>query len=428
MSNIQTGAERIPHDLSHLVFEAGKIGRLKVVSWTPVVAGDSFELDMVGAIRLSPLRRGLAVDSRVDLFTFYVPHRHVYGEEWIQFMKAGVDAKPLEPVTCSSGWDSAQYLATIPSSSRKVPKFLHQGYLNIYNNYFKAPWMDDLTYANPSNMEGEDVRFGVRACNLKTIWTAPLPQNTQTSHDMKTETNSLDIMGLQTAYAQLQTEQEREYFMTRYRDIVDSFGGKTPYDADNRPLLVMHTEFWASGYDVDGTDQSSLGQFSGRVQQTFKHSVPRFFCNEHGTMFTLALVRFPPTHEMEMHYLVGKERLDYMDLACDPALVANMPPREVNLQQFFHSGNVNAKFKIAEGQWYRMQPDRVALPYNYLDGFPFYSEIPDDDITKRVLVNTDNYDEIFQSMQLGHWNMQTRFNCTIYRNMPTTRDSIMTNS
>ena len=44
MSNVQTSAERIPHDLSHLVFDAGKIGRLKVVSWTPVVAGDSFEL------------------------------------------------------------------------------------------------------------------------------------------------------------------------------------------------------------------------------------------------------------------------------------------------------------------------------------------------------------------------------------------------
>src|SRR5205814_517156 len=43
------------------------------------------------------------------------------------------------------------------------------------------------------------------------------------------------------------------------------------------------------------TDQTSLGQFSGRVQQTYKHSVPRFFVPEHGTMFTLALVRFPPT-------------------------------------------------------------------------------------------------------------------------------------
>src|SRR5438067_9946476 len=39
-----------------------------------------------------------------------------------------------------------------------------------------------------------------------------------------------------------------------------SFGGKTSYDADNRPLLVMRSNLWASGYDVDGTDQTSLGQ------------------------------------------------------------------------------------------------------------------------------------------------------------------------
>src|SRR5437016_14671229 len=62
------------------------------------------------------------------------------------------------------------------------------------------------------------------------------------------------------------------------------------------------------------TDQTSLGQFSGRVQQTYKHSVPRFFVPEHGTMFTLALVRFPPTATKEIQYLnrseerrVGKE-------------------------------------------------------------------------------------------------------------------------
>src|SRR5256884_230622 len=65
--------------------------------------------------------------------------------------------------------------------------------------------------------------------------------------------------------------------MQRYHDVISSFGGKTSYDADNRPLLVMRSNLWASGYDVDGTDQTSLGQFSGRVQQTYKHSVPRFF-------------------------------------------------------------------------------------------------------------------------------------------------------
>src|SRR6266851_5708154 len=135
MSNIQTGAERMPHDLSHLGFLAGQIGRLITISTTPVIAGDSFEMDAVGALRLSPLRRGLAIDSTVDIFTFYVPHRHVYAEQWVKFI---------------------------------------QGYLNIYNNDFKAPWMPDRTEANPNELNQDDARYGFRCCHLKNIWTAPL--------------------------------------------------------------------------------------------------------------------------------------------------------------------------------------------------------------------------------------------------------------
>src|SRR5207245_5220106 len=63
-----------------------------------------------------------------------------------------------------------------------------------------------------------------------------------------------------------------------------------------------------------------LGQFSGRVQQTYKHSVPRFFVPEHGTMFTLALVRFPPTATKEIQYLNAKGALTYTDIAGDPVL------------------------------------------------------------------------------------------------------------
>src|SRR5947209_609880 len=129
----------MPHDLSHLGFLAGQIGRLITISTTPVIAGDSFEMDAsdnrsskncqigrlitisttpviagdsfemdaVGALRLSPLRRGLAIDSTVDIFTFYVPHRHVYGEQWIKFMKDGVNATPLPTVNTTGYIDHA---------------------------------------------------------------------------------------------------------------------------------------------------------------------------------------------------------------------------------------------------------------------------------------------------------------------------------
>src|SRR5438132_3569627 len=37
-----------------------------------------------------------------------------------------------------------------------------------------------------------------------------------------------------------------------------------------------------------------------------------------------------------------------------------------------------------------------------------------------------DYDQCFQSVQLLQWNSQVKFNVTVYRNLPTTRDSIMT--
>src|SRR2546429_625379 len=92
----------MPHDLSHLGFLAGQIGRLITISTTAVIAGDSFELDAVGALRLSPLRRGLGIDSSVGILTFYVPHRHVYGEQWIKFMKDGVNATHLPTVNTTA--------------------------------------------------------------------------------------------------------------------------------------------------------------------------------------------------------------------------------------------------------------------------------------------------------------------------------------
>src|SRR5690554_7721815 len=115
----------------------------------------------------------------------------------------------------------------------------------------------------------------------------------------------------------------------------------------------MRANVWASGYDVDGTDQTSLGQSSGWVQQTYKHAVPRFFVPEHGSMFTLALVRFPPTATNEIQYLNAKGALTYTDIAGDPVLYGNLPPREIPMEDVFCSGDSSKKFKIAGGQRYR---------------------------------------------------------------------------
>src|SRR5699024_11240832 len=89
----------------------------------------------------------------------------------------------------------AAFLGTINPDTNRIPKYLFQGYLNIYNNYFKAPWMPDRTEANPNELNQDDARYGFRCCHLKNIWTAPLPPETELSRQMTTSTTSIDIMG-----------------------------------------------------------------------------------------------------------------------------------------------------------------------------------------------------------------------------------------
>src|SRR5258708_12554327 len=72
------------------------------------------------------------------------------------------------------------------------------------------------------------------------------------------------------------------------------------YTLSLHDALPICSNLWASGYDVDGTDQTSLGQFSGRVQQTYKHSVPRFFVPEHGTECLRSEERFSRNAETDL--------------------------------------------------------------------------------------------------------------------------------
>src|SRR5437016_5274024 len=51
--------------------------------------------------------------------SFYVPHRHVYGEQWIKFMKDGVNATPLPTVNTTGYIDHAAFLGTINPDTNK---------------------------------------------------------------------------------------------------------------------------------------------------------------------------------------------------------------------------------------------------------------------------------------------------------------------
>src|SRR5260221_420347 len=84
-------------------------------------------------------------------------------------MRDGVNATHLPTVNTTGYIAHAAFLVTIKPETNKIPKHLFQGYLNIYNNYFKAQWMPDCTKPNPNVLNQNDSRYCFLCSHPKNI-------------------------------------------------------------------------------------------------------------------------------------------------------------------------------------------------------------------------------------------------------------------
>jgi len=414
-----TQTERTLHDLSHYGAGAGKVGRLMTVTSIPVLPGDGAELDIVGALRLSPLLRGMTLDTKVDLAAFYVPYRQIYGDDWINFIEQGADETVTLPGEDIGFFNS--YMGK--QMSGNVPLWIPEGYRQIWNEYYRPPV--SVAKRTTSFTDLQEQLWGLECANLKRIWSTGVPNNvTPSDYEVDVTSGELSLLDLSQQQGHYRTEIEREFFNVRYRDIVNSFGGHTQTSADERPTLLVRSSFWASGYDVDGTDVASLGKFSGRVSQAFRFKVPRWHVPEHGTIWVMALVRFPPIFYEERNYLEQIVDPTYADISGDPAIYENMPPVSMTGSDLFRNGSGASLGYMPFGQWYRTQANNVHSQYTALAGYPFLDANPSN-ITEAVLVNSEDYDNMFQTLQLGHYNFQCTINAPFMRRLPSARSSIM---
>ena len=100
---------------------------------------------------------------------------------------------------------------------------------------------------------------------------------------------------------------------------------------------------------------------------------------------------------------------------------------DLPMTTFLTNADKTKTMKVPYGQWYRCAPNWVDSRYIELDGFPFAQYTFDPYTDQHLLVKYDAYDHIFQSAQLGQYQIQAKSNCTVYRRFPSARDSVMTN-
>lgn len=407
--------KRYMYDLSHYQLTAGKIGRLQTTGMIPVVAGDSFEITLEGVVRLSPLRRNLTMDAMVDLFAFYVPYRHVYGDDWKDFVLDGYD----ETVTFDQGpieTEPVPYLMYRGSSS-PMPLWMTAGYNRIWNRYFRVP-SDDSSIIADNTLLGdwltEDGNWGKLCARPKTIWTTGVDETnkpTTTDREVNVSGGTFDIIDLAEVKARYRTEVDREWFGQRYDDILkSSFGGSANVDADERPTLIMRKTEWLSGYDVDGTADATLGTYAGKSASVVRMDLPRRFYPEHGTIWMMALIRFPMVSHQEAHYLTRQPQPTYETIAGDPEIIASKEPESLEIQDVFGGTSTTSLGLVPYAQHYRYHPSYAHAKYGALQGYPIYTE----NVTTQLEAfyhQDGDYDAVFSTEQLGHW--QSQFRCKV---------------
>jgi len=418
--------QRYPYDLSNRVFTVGAIGSLQTLASIPIVAGDSVAVDLQAVVRLSALRRTLPADAQIDTFAFFVPHRHIYGSDWTDHMKAGVDsAVSLATYTSSTG--GINCVGENIDLDDVVPKYLLAGYARIWNFYFRNPTSNDLL--DDDHLVDADTNartYGVQCAHLPAIWNTGVDDTIASADRQYTVTGGVfDIPDFASQVARLKTEITRDYKGVRYFDLINEiFGSYVTQEMDQRPYLLYHNQSYISGFDVDGTDQASLGFQSGKAISRTGLSFPYKFFAEHGCLWIMAVVRFKPDVATERHYLThAAPAPSYAQIAGDPDEIMKHEPYAATTAMHFTDGDSTVLNKIPWAQWYREHHPNIHPKFKDVAGHCFMVGAPGT-TAKAYYTTHDLYDSVFNSLMMKHWQIQAACKVHAFRVIPPPMRSI----
>lgn len=421
-------ANRTRYDLSSYQFMVGNLGQLQTRQIVNVVAGDSFKIDTGGVFSLSTLRTKAILDVLIEEFIFFVPYRHVYGSSWTDFIIAGQDEGTSFTTRTLLG--STEFLGTKTIAGQVVPLWLTQNYINIFNRYFKHPSVADTaaSYFDAIADGDTQLEYGMRCGFLKQVWNSAVDADV-TAADYRfalVDTDKIDLLSLASTKGLLKSERRREFYAHRYNEIIYAqWGANVNTDADQRPELIFHKKSWLGAHDVMGTDDASLGKYSGVAKGLSGMSVPRKFFNEHGVLHFMVLLRLPAVHELEINYLANKSQPDYATIAGDPEIFKVRAPVTLNLAEYILGSALSDAGIVPFGQWYRETRNRVhgKLSAAEVSGHPFASGTFSTAADLKYMP-VSMFEPMFATAELAQWQLNGRIQIIADRVIPEVSTSV----
>ena len=413
-------------DLGHLSFMTGKIGRLQTIDLIPVYAGDSISYSLQAMCALSPLRQQLALDPRVDMFAFFRPHRHTYGSNWENFVKLGQDENVTFPADIVNQPEKVESLGVrFPSTT--VPRYAFEGYKAIWNRYFRDPGSADRTDSiSTFQTSDDDAKYGWTTCHLPAYWNLGLPdiKADVAAERRVTSGASFDVLDIDKARARYGSEAEQEWFAQRntYHDVMKAkWNTRVSKEIDEYPRILNRQTQWMSGMTVVGIDEVGRASQTGSTQLGLRFGFPRFAVPEHGAIFVMMVMRYPPVVYNETNRKAFQGQLTWKDNAAEDRLLQFDTVRDAYFSEFWRSGdNSNRARVLPDNFHYRYHPNRVHNDFQKLEGFP----ILDNKSRIGPYIDSQIYDRIFSTRPLAHWHFQGKVNSMVARTVPSDSKSI----
>lgn len=438
--------KRVPIDLSHHVLQTGEIGRLQTFMQIPVLPGDSFSVATKAMIHLSPLRRKMLMDCNVHMAYFFIPHRYVYLDRWRNYIKGGVDfvtSFSSLPRTSVPGVTSAG--EEIPSllwnnrSQVNIPLHIPAGYTKIVDSFYRDPQDErsvsravfgNHSFLNPrtfpslgqpsadsdlwdNNSDGRD--FGARVARLKTFHTTMRQHTgqevTQADKDVAVTNNKMDIEDFAKTVARYKSESARDWVNGRYyKDIMKLFWGTNVSDDEERlPKYLGGGSQWLSGMEIYGTSTYTLGASAGKGMGVIKSGFPRRFFPEHGTLWGVMALRFPPVFYHEKHFM--SDITHFSDYAMQAGEWSNKAYAPVALTYGDHFGDSSSNNVIGLQPWDQWYRTHTSYSHPFLDddnsgagrdtGYPILASPTTWE--EAIYEDPSQFKKMFLSVQNGHW-------------------------
>ena len=412
-------------DLGHLSFMTGKIGRLQTLDLIPVYAGDSISYSLQAMCALSPLRQQLALDPRVDLFAFYRPHRHEYGTTWETFIRQGQDETVTFPTDALANSELVEFLGVrFPSST--IPRYAFGGYKAIWNRYFKDPGSADRTESLVQTLvDIDNQKYGWSTAHLNAYWNMGLPDiKADVAAERQITSGHFDVLDIDKARARYGSEAEQEWFAQRetYHDVMQAkWSTKVSKEIDEYPRILNRQTQWMSGMTVVGIDEVGRASQTGSTQLQLRFGFPRWSVPEHGAIFVMMVMRYPPVVFNEVNKKAFQAQLNWKENAAEDRLLQFDTVRDAFFDEFWRSGDGSNRARVLPDNFhYRYHPNRVHNDFAKLEGFPILEN------KSRIgpYIDSQIYDKIFSTRPLAHWHFQGKVMCNVARAVPTDSKSI----